>query len=101
MIMGLGIDIIEIGRIANLIEKKGELLLKRLFTPDELAICGQAAHRLAGRFAAKEAFFKVPGFAGLNGGKLKFRMTLWAPLTFGFPVGCKPIWKQPASTAPI
>ena len=82
MIMGLGIDIIEIGRIANLIEKKGELLLKRLFTPDELAICGQAAHRLAG-------------------GKLKSKTTLWAPLTFVFPVGCKPIWKQPASTAPI
>ncbi|HBR34455.1 MAG TPA: 4'-phosphopantetheinyl transferase [Firmicutes bacterium] len=68
MIMGLGIDIIEIGRIANLIEKKGELLLKRLFTPDELAICGQAAHRLAGRFAAKEAFFKALG-TGFRGFK--------------------------------
>lgn len=68
MIIGLGTDIVEIGRIANLIEKKGELLLKRLFTPSELASCGRAVHRLAGRFAAKEAFFKALG-TGLRGFK--------------------------------
>ena len=61
MIKGLGIDIIEIGRIESLLKTRGEAARKRLFTPHELACCGRAVHRLAGRFAAKEAFFKALG----------------------------------------
>jgi holo-[acyl-carrier protein] synthase len=82
MIMGLGTDIVEIGRITRLIEKKGELGLKRLFTPNELAICGHAAHRLAGRFAAKEAFFKAlgTGFRGFKWQEVEIQNdTLGAP----------------------
>ena len=68
MIKGLGTDIVEITRIAALLEKRGEAFRQRMFTPGELAICGRAAHRLAGRFAAKEAFFKALG-TGFRGFK--------------------------------
>ena len=61
MIKGAGIDLVEIARIDALMKKRGEAAGKRLFTPHELACCGRAAHRLAGRFAAKEAFFKALG----------------------------------------
>ncbi|NLY90723.1 MAG: holo-ACP synthase [Firmicutes bacterium] len=61
MIKGVGIDLVEIARIDTLMQKKREAAEKRLFTPHELACCGRAAHRLAGRFAAKEAFFKALG----------------------------------------
>ena len=61
MIKGVGIDLVEIARIEALLKKRKEAVEKRLFTPHELACCGRAAHRLAGRFAAKEAFFKALG----------------------------------------
>ncbi|MBA2133067.1 holo-ACP synthase [Capillibacterium thermochitinicola] len=68
MIKGIGTDIVEISRIANLMARRGETFLRRVFTPEELANCGRAAHRLAGRFAAKEAFFKALG-TGFRGFK--------------------------------
>ena len=68
MIKGIGTDIVEISRIAALIAKRGETFLQRVFTPEELVHCGRAAHRLAGRFAAKEAFFKALG-TGFRGFK--------------------------------
>ncbi|HEY8391521.1 MAG TPA: holo-ACP synthase [Capillibacterium sp.] len=61
MIKGVGIDLVEIARIDRLMQKRKAAVEKRLFTPDELASCSRAVHRLAGRFAAKEAFFKALG----------------------------------------
>jgi holo-[acyl-carrier protein] synthase len=64
MIVGLGVDIAEIDRMAAAIERHGEHFLRRVFTPDEIAYCERHrdnAERYAGRFAAKEATMKALG----------------------------------------
>ena len=63
-IHGIGIDVVEIPRIAVAIEKHGESFLARIFTEAERAYC--AAHGVpdqhyAARFAAKEAVAKALG----------------------------------------
>src|SRR6266436_5803819 len=64
MILGTGIDIIEVSRIRASYEKFGERFLKRILRPAEIAYC--LSHRfpapfLAARFAAKEAISKAFG----------------------------------------
>ncbi len=57
-----GVDIVEISRISDLLKKRGEKFLHRVFTDRELNYClgksGTPSH-LAGRFAAKEAVIKL------------------------------------------
>ncbi|MFY9139961.1 MAG: holo-ACP synthase [Thermacetogeniaceae bacterium] len=61
MVLGIGIDIIEIDRVEKaLARRKG--LMRRLFTQQEIAYCnrrGRAVSSLAARFAAKEAVRKA------------------------------------------
>ena len=62
MIVGLGIDLIEISRIERMLERKGERMLARLFTDGERAYCVRMrapAKHFAVRLAAKEAAFKA------------------------------------------
>ena len=61
-----GVDIIEIPRIKQTLDRYGERFLKRVFTPDEIAYCRGRAPNLAGRFAAKEATMKALG-TGVRG----------------------------------
>ncbi len=61
-----GVDIIEIPRIKQVLDRYGERFLKRVFTPDEIAYCRGRAPNLAGRFAAKEATMKALG-TGVRG----------------------------------
>jgi holo-[acyl-carrier protein] synthase len=65
MILGIGTDMIEIGRIEHSIEQFGQRFLDRIFTPGEIAYCQQkkkhAAESYAARFAAKEAGAKALG----------------------------------------
>ena len=64
MILGTGIDIIEVARIQASHEKFGERFLKRILRPAEIAYClghKQPAPFLAARFAAKEAVSKAFG----------------------------------------
>jgi len=65
MILGIGTDMIEIGRIERSIEQFGQRFLDRIFTPGEIAYCQQkkkhAAESYAARFAAKEAGAKALG----------------------------------------
>ena len=56
-----GVDMIECERIAAGIERHGERFLKRFFTAGERADCADAPHRLAARFAGKEAVGKALG----------------------------------------
>ncbi len=56
-----GIDMIECERIAAGIERQGERFLKRFFTLDERQDCHDKPHRLAARFAGKEAVGKALG----------------------------------------
>src|SRR5512136_2543028 len=64
MILGLGIDIIEVARIQASHEKFGERFLNRLLHPNEIGYClsyRKPAPFLAARFAAKEAISKAFG----------------------------------------
>ena len=71
IIVGHGIDIVETGRIRQMVEEHGQHFLDRCFTPLEQAYCDRSAKRrfehLAGRFAAKEAVLKALG-TGWRGG---------------------------------
>lgn len=69
MIIGTGVDITEVRRLRQAVEKWGEVFLKRVFTKQELANAksrGSLYQHLAGRFAAKEAVFKAMGDAALS-----------------------------------
>jgi holo-[acyl-carrier protein] synthase len=64
MIVGTGIDIAEVPRVAASIERFGRRFLERVFTPEEIRYCESKANkteRYAGRFAAKEAAMKAIG----------------------------------------
>ena len=64
MIVGTGIDIAEVARIATSIERFGRRFLERVFSPDEIRYCeskANKAERYAARFAAKEAGMKAIG----------------------------------------
>jgi holo-[acyl-carrier protein] synthase len=64
VIIGLGVDIAEVARVRAAIGRRGERMLKRLFTARERAYCERAKNkfeRYAGRFAAKEAAMKALG----------------------------------------
>src|SRR5216117_2375471 len=64
MILGSGIDIIEVARIRASYEKFGERFLNRILKPAEIAYClghKRPAPFLAARFAAKEAISKAFG----------------------------------------
>lgn len=63
-IVGLGTDITEISRIAEMLAKHGEHFLTRVFTSGERGYCEtkkEAAQHYAGRWAAKEAVMKALG----------------------------------------
>src|SRR5579885_1997022 len=64
MIVGTGIDIAEVDRIAGSIERFGRRFVERVFTADEIRYCeskANRAERYAARFAAKEASMKALG----------------------------------------
>ena len=70
MIVGTGIDIAEVPRIAESIERFGERFLRRVFTEEEIRYCDSKTNRVeryAARFAAKEAAMKALG-TGWNRG---------------------------------
>lgn len=62
----VGVDIIEIDRVADVIARHGDRFLQRVYTDDEIAHCRGRVHELAARFAAKEAVMKALG-TGIRG----------------------------------
>jgi holo-[acyl-carrier protein] synthase len=64
MVLGLGTDLIETGRVEESIKRFGERFLERIYSPGEIAYCKRkknAAESFAARFAAKEAGAKALG----------------------------------------
>lgn len=62
MVLGIGIDIIEIERIKHSIDKFGDSFLNKIYTQKELDYCLSKFNKyqhLAVRFAAKEAIYKA------------------------------------------
>ncbi len=64
--LSTGVDIIEINRIAGVLERYGDRFLHRIYTPGELEYCRGRPSKLASRFAAKEATMKALG-TGVRG----------------------------------
>lgn len=72
MILGVGIDMIEVDRVASKIGK-GNGFTEKVFSMDEISYCRQtrnSAENFAARFAAKEAFLKATGKGLLLGHEL-------------------------------
>ena len=70
MIVGTGIDIAEVPRIRQALERFGDRFVRRIFTAGEIRYCDAKANRVeryAARFAAKEAAMKALG-TGWNHG---------------------------------
>lgn len=64
MIVGTGIDVAEVPRVAAAIERWGDRFLNRIYTEGERRYCDAKANRVeryAARFAAKEAGMKALG----------------------------------------
>ncbi|MHB1130816.1 MAG: holo-ACP synthase [Chloroflexota bacterium] len=59
--VSVGVDIVEIERVAGLLLRHGERFLTRVFTEAELAYCRERTPELAARFAGKEAILKALG----------------------------------------
>ncbi len=63
-VVGIGLDLVEVARLEQAEARWGKAFLDRVFTPREIADCGEGvyrAQRLAARFCAKEAVFKALG----------------------------------------
>jgi len=74
MIFGVGIDLVEIGRIETILNKWEEKFLCRIYSAEEIRYCNERARPavyFAARFAVKEAFLKAIGL-GMGGG-VRFR----------------------------
>ncbi len=56
-----GVDLIEVRRIGEAIERHGEHFLKRVYTEKEIALFRDSTGSLAARWAAKEAVAKALG----------------------------------------
>ena len=72
MIVGTGIDIIEVNRIKNSIQKYSDRFKKKIFTQKEIDYCdsqAEPAKHFAARFSVKEAVLKCFG-TGMSGGIL-------------------------------
>jgi holo-[acyl-carrier protein] synthase len=64
MLIGTGVDLMEIERIAHSIGRFGDRFLRRVYTASEIAYClskRSSAESFAARFAAKEAGAKALG----------------------------------------
>jgi len=62
MIIGTGIDIVEIDRISKTIESWNEHFINKVFTKNEIEYCSNKLNKIqhyAARFAVKEAFYKA------------------------------------------
>jgi holo-[acyl-carrier protein] synthase len=70
VIVGSGIDVIEIARVERALGRRGGRFERRVFTPQEIAACrrfARPAAQFALRFAAKEALMKAVGTGWARG----------------------------------
>ncbi len=66
MIVGLGLDVVAVARVAQALARHGDRFLARCFLPSELSRPSDPEH-VAGVFAAKEAAFKALGTGWAQG----------------------------------
>ena len=83
MIAGIGIDIVDIGRVEALLSRYGDRFTRRVFTDAESAYARRSvkpAERLAGRFAVKEAVLKAFGTGKSQGIRWRDVETVRGPM---------------------
>jgi holo-[acyl-carrier protein] synthase len=88
-VIGIGTDIVECLRIANMIEKHEDVFINRVYTTDEIQYCAgrkSATQHYAGRWAAKEAILKAMGTGWSNG-------IQWTDIEIDNHMGGKPFVK--------
>jgi holo-[acyl-carrier protein] synthase len=74
MVVGTGIDVIEVARIRQAIDRWGDRFLRRVYTAREIRYCrarNRPAASFAARFAAKEAAMKALGLGPKGGVRWK------------------------------
>ena len=74
MIIGIGVDLVDVRRFESIIYRWKHRFLQRIFTDEEIRYCNNKknpAQRFATRFAAKEAFKKALFPKGQEGVKFK------------------------------
>jgi holo-[acyl-carrier protein] synthase len=87
MIIGTGVDICEVPRIAQSIARFGDRFLRRIFTEQEIRYCQSkknSTERFAARFAAKEAGMKALGTGASRG-------VTWKSIEVGHAPGGRPL----------
>lgn len=97
MIIGTGIDICEVPRIAASTARFGDRFLERVFTAEEIRYCKSkknSTERFAARFAAKEAAMKALGTGASRG-------VTWKSIEVGHASGGRPILRLYRQTAEI
>ncbi len=83
MIAGIGVDIVDIGRVESLLSRYGERFTQRVFTEAEAAYARgsvKPGERLAGRFAVKEAVLKAFGTGKSQGIRWRDVETVRGPM---------------------
>lgn len=79
MIIGIGIDLVEVQRMEKILASQHTHFLERVFTPEERTYCDGKPHKAqhyAARFAAKEALMKALGTgwtAGITWAEIEVR----------------------------
>ncbi len=74
MIIGIGVDLVDVRRFETMIFRWQQRFLRRVFTDNEIRYCNTKKHpaqRFATRYAAKEAFIKALFPRGQKGISLK------------------------------
>ena len=97
MILGTGIDVCEVPRIADSIARFGNRFLQRVFTAQEIRYCQSkknSVERFAARFAAKEAAMKALGTGAARG-------VTWRSIEVGHAPGGRPVLRLAGKTAEI
>ena len=97
MIIGTGVDICEVPRIAESIARFGDRFLHRVFTEREIRYCRSkknSVERFAARFAAQEAAMKALGTGASRG-------VTWKSIEVGHAPGGRPILHLAGKTAEI
>src|SRR5205814_548374 len=97
MIIGTGVDICEVHRIAESIARFGDRFLQRVFTQAEIRYCQSkknSVERFAARFAAKEAAMKALGTGASRG-------VTWASIEVAHESGGRPIVRLAGKTSEI
>jgi holo-[acyl-carrier protein] synthase len=92
-VRAIGVDIIEIARVAQSIDRFGDRFLTRVYTKQELTYCNGRVTSLAARWAAKEATAKALG-TGIG-------EVSWQEIEVVSEINCRPVLRLHGAAADL